>query len=83
MSVQKLQIEHWTVRVRKPEGEGPHPVMLLLHGWMGDENAMWVFASRLPKNLLQQCSGPSGKRTTHHEKESHNLKEREDNRPAG
>ena len=52
MSVQKLQIEHWTVRVRKPEGEGPHPIMLLLHGWMGDENAMWVFASRLPKNLL-------------------------------
>jgi len=25
---------------------------LLLHGWTGDENAMWVFANRLPKNAL-------------------------------
>jgi phospholipase/carboxylesterase len=24
----------------------------MLHGWTGDENSMWVFAPRLPKNIL-------------------------------
>jgi phospholipase/carboxylesterase len=35
-----------------PSGTGPHPIMLMLHGWTGDENAMWIFAPRLPKNAL-------------------------------
>ncbi len=44
------EIDGWIVRERKPLGDGPFPVILLLHGWTGDENAMWVFASRLPKD---------------------------------
>jgi phospholipase/carboxylesterase len=46
------QIGDWTFRVREPDGEGPHPVFLLVHGWTGDENSMWVFASRFPKDAL-------------------------------
>ena len=42
------QIGNWVVKERRPEGEGPHPLILLLHGWTGDEQSMWVFASRLP-----------------------------------
>lgn len=44
------ELDGWTVRYRKPVGGGPFPVILMLHGWTGDENAMWVFASRLPKD---------------------------------
>ena len=32
----------WTLRVR-PASEGPARLLLLLHGWTGDENSMWVF----------------------------------------
>src|SRR5919108_2332898 len=47
-----LNIEGWVVRVRKPDGGGPHPVILLLHGWTGDENSMWIFTPRLPKDTF-------------------------------
>jgi len=40
------------MQVRAPESGGPHPVILMLHGWTGDENAMWVFANRLPAGVL-------------------------------
>lgn len=36
----------WTARLRP--GQGPGRLLLLLHGWTGDENSMWLFASRLP-----------------------------------
>lgn len=47
-----LEIEDWILHTRYPEGDGPFPVALLVHGWTGDENSMWVFASRLPKDFL-------------------------------
>ncbi len=47
-----LELDHWIIRVREPESTGSYPVILLLHGWTGDENAMWVFANRLPRNSL-------------------------------
>lgn len=47
-----LEVDGWVVRVRRPPGEGMHPVILLNHGWTGDENSMWVFASRLPKDAI-------------------------------
>lgn len=47
-----LRINDWHVRIREPKGSGPHQVILLLHGWTGDENAMWIFASRLPEDHL-------------------------------
>lgn len=49
---QKTKINDMVLRISVPDSAGPHPVILLLHGWTGDENAMWVFASRLPKNAL-------------------------------
>lgn len=52
MSAEVRQMDGWVVRQRIPEGAGPHPVILLLHGWTGDENAMWIFADRLPKDAL-------------------------------
>ena len=47
-----LEFENWMIRYRTPAGDGPHPVIWLLHGWTGDENSMWVFAARLPQEYL-------------------------------
>ncbi len=49
---QPITINDWVMRVRQPAGPGPFPVLLLVHGWTGDENSMWVFAPRLPQNAL-------------------------------
>jgi phospholipase/carboxylesterase len=46
------QIGEFVVRQRNPEGPGLRRLLLLLHGWTGDENSMWIFASRLPKNYF-------------------------------
>lgn len=45
------QIDNWIIKERKPQGDGPHPLVLLLHGWTGDENSMWIFSSRLPERF--------------------------------
>lgn len=47
-----LEINGWTVGVRRPNTHGTHPVLLMLHGWTGDENSMSIFIPRLPKNAL-------------------------------
>jgi phospholipase/carboxylesterase len=47
-----IVVDDWVLRIRIPAGSGPFPVILMLHGWTGDENAMWIFASRLPKEAL-------------------------------
>lgn len=52
MNAEVRQLDGWVLLQRIPEGPGPHPFMLLLHGWTGDENAMWIFANRLPQNAL-------------------------------
>lgn len=49
---QEIEYDGWRMRQRVPVGPGPHPLILMLHGWTGDENAMWVFASRLPEDAL-------------------------------
>lgn len=51
-SRQNFDLNGWIIRRHVPSGAGPHPVMLMLHGWTGDEDAMWIFASHLPKNCL-------------------------------
>jgi phospholipase/carboxylesterase len=51
-SAHTVTIGDWTIRQRYPAGPGPFPLILMLHGWTGDENAMWVFAARLPKDAL-------------------------------
>ena len=50
--IQTLEIDDWVVRVRTPQDSSPHPVVLMLHGWTGDEESMWIFASRLPENEI-------------------------------
>jgi phospholipase/carboxylesterase len=47
-----ISLNNWVMRIRHPAGNGPFPVLLLLHGWTGDENSMWVFVSRMPENSL-------------------------------
>lgn len=47
-----VEIGDWVVRQRIPEGIVSQRTVLLLHGWTGDEDSMWIFASRLPKNYV-------------------------------
>ncbi|NTW13057.1 MAG: hypothetical protein HGA30_07075 [Anaerolineales bacterium] len=42
-----IQFNDWTLRVR-PATVKPARLLLLLHGYTGDENSMWVFARDLP-----------------------------------
>lgn len=39
-------------RVLKPEGPGPHPTIVMIHGHLGNEDVMWIFARTLPPNCL-------------------------------
>jgi len=47
-----ISINNWVMRIQRPEGVRPFPVLLMLHGWTGDENSMWIFSPRLLKNAL-------------------------------
>ena len=44
------EIGDWKMRIRIPISGISDDVMILLHGWTGDENSMWVFESRIPKD---------------------------------
>jgi phospholipase/carboxylesterase len=44
------QVGSFIIKERIPDGPGPHPFVLMLHGWTGNENSMGIFASRLPEN---------------------------------
>jgi phospholipase/carboxylesterase len=46
---QLLKFKDWTFRLR-PTQTKPDRLLILIHGWMGDENSMWVLARRLPPN---------------------------------
>jgi phospholipase/carboxylesterase len=47
-----IEEQGWTVRVQPPKDRTTSPrTLLLLHGWTGDENVMWIFTNRLPSNL--------------------------------
>jgi phospholipase/carboxylesterase len=48
----RLVAKDLVFQTRIPPGYGPFPVFVMLHGWTGDENSMWIFASRLPSNAL-------------------------------
>jgi phospholipase/carboxylesterase len=50
--IKTITIHNLVMRVQQPDGPGPFPIILMLHGWTGDENSMWIFASRLPKRAL-------------------------------
>jgi phospholipase/carboxylesterase len=42
-----IEFEDWVLRVR-PTTHKPARLMLLLHGFTGDENSMWLFARDMP-----------------------------------
>lgn len=41
-----ITFQNWTLRVRAVQSPAPR-FLLLLHGWTGDENSMWVFTRGL------------------------------------
>ncbi|HEY9153202.1 MAG TPA: alpha/beta fold hydrolase, partial [Anaerolineales bacterium] len=44
-----IAFQNWTLRVRAAM-EQPARLLLLLHGWTGDENSMWIFMRNFPLN---------------------------------
>lgn len=44
-----IQFRGWTLRLRRAPARAAR-LLLLLHGWTGDENSMWVFARNLPED---------------------------------
>ncbi|GAB4538115.1 MAG: phospholipase [Anaerolineales bacterium] len=41
-----IEFNGWTLRVRKPNAAKPN-LLVMLHGWTGDENSMWIFTRGL------------------------------------
>ena len=48
-NTQLVEFEDWVLRIR-PTTHKPARLLLLLHGYTGDENSMWVFARDLPSH---------------------------------
>jgi phospholipase/carboxylesterase len=48
----RVEIDNLVIQARLPSGTGPFPVFVMLHGWTGDEDSMWIFSSRLPVNTI-------------------------------
>lgn len=44
------QFEGWTLRIREAASQ-PARLLLMIHGYTGDENSMWVFARDLPSHF--------------------------------
>ncbi|MBE0670544.1 MAG: hypothetical protein IH588_08155 [Anaerolineales bacterium] len=44
-----ISFNDWTLRVRPSSAESPR-LLVMVHGWTGDENSMWVFTRRLPSD---------------------------------
>ena len=57
--IESRNIGDWLVKEQNPLEGDSCPVLLLLHGWTGDENVMWIFARRLSQRYL--TISPRGK----------------------
>ena len=44
-----IEFENWTLRIRKTTHPAPR-LLLMIHGFTGDENSMWVFGRDLPSH---------------------------------
>lgn len=44
-----IHFNGWTLRVRPSQTEHPR-VLVMIHGWTGDENSMWVFTRGFPSD---------------------------------
>jgi len=57
-----IQFNDWILRVKQP-ARLPARLLLLLHGYTGDENSMWVFTQNLPSSywmIAPRAPYPSG-----------------------
>lgn len=45
-----IEFNGWTLRVRPSQVENPR-MLMMIHGWTGDENSMWVFTRGLPPDF--------------------------------
>jgi phospholipase/carboxylesterase len=45
-----LEFRDWAFRFRPGAGTGS-PLVVMLHGWTGDENSMWFFSHSLPEEV--------------------------------
>ena len=52
IDTQLIHLKGHPIRVSVPQGNGPHPVIFLIHGWKGNEDVMWIFANKIPKHYL-------------------------------
>lgn len=50
-NTQQMVFNGWTLRVRQATQQPAARFMLLLHGWTGDENSMWIFTRKLSADL--------------------------------
>lgn len=48
IETQLVYFEEWILRIRPPVNQPGKRILLMLHGWQGDENSMWVFAHKFP-----------------------------------
>jgi phospholipase/carboxylesterase len=40
-------------RVSRPAGSGRHPTVVMLHGYLGNEDVMWIFGKAVPPPWLK------------------------------
>ena len=50
--LQTKRFGDWFLKIRQPDNRNNNDVVVLLHGWTGDENSMWVFGPQIPENSL-------------------------------
>lgn len=51
LSTKKMTINDWVFRIKLPQkASRPSRVLLMLHGHLGNENAMWVLANPIPED---------------------------------
>lgn len=49
IDTEPISFHDWTLRVRPSSAENPR-LLVMIHGWTGDENSMWVFTRGLPSD---------------------------------
>lgn len=48
--IREINADGILCKVRPPSVADSEKVIILLHGWTGDEGSMWIFSSRLPED---------------------------------
>lgn len=46
INTELISFDNWTLRIRPSQSATPR-LLLLIHGWTGDENSIWVFIRKL------------------------------------